>query len=1113
MRKIGFFLLFAWFINYYAIAQIAPPVRLSPTVANSGDDVWYYIANPRRAMKGGGQVFTDSEGALVQSLLTDTKNDAQLWKVIQQSGDPGDANGNYVFVNKATGNMIDCSNANGSNLNVMTAPGSDAAPNTFRFYDGTAWNTGYYVINCVEKAASINKINNATNGINRYCIYGNPAANDEGNCVAFFEEGQENAVFELFSFPKLSTYDDEHWYLMQFQRVGITKAITDQKVANANLLQSAVATGDADPTAQYWKFVGSSTGDMKIESYAGYEVAFAGASSRFVSVSKNGGDSFKFDSIHSLYSNYVQVYDNTLASGNRYFNDVSGSGTEVSTYTGTDGGSQLYFTNIAVPAEFTVSDNTVDFSETAVGASKTISFAVNVRNLVGDDEVTYTTSGSAVFDFTPVTGWSAKRGGTLEITFTPDAEQDYSASLEISANGETKTIDITGTGVLTPIIDIDKQNIEFGDVTIGLQSEVKPVNIAVYNIEGEASYELTGEDANAFEVDATGWNPETGGTLGVIFKPTEEKDYNATLEISAKDTETKEIALTGTGVLTELPVVLSDENSETWYYMQLNDPPLSGTTVTAMLGNKIIQDLGNGNRLETRPAIESEDGQLWKFVSTGISGKYRIISKAGNEIVYAGGVFTTTNSDAGTYRFDKRSDDAWQIFSNEANAYLNKIPVTSGASNLQNDQITSNDANPANGSSIAFIPEGDMEFHLPQFSSANNAHEYWYRIKFSRKASSNLAIRVNDVNADLSQTATDENDLNQYWKLVGTWDNFKLVSVYNTEVAYNAASGRYQAAAAGSGNSFKLVWNSNVYETWRIYDIANNTMMDDQQGATVTHYSEYVNDAGNAIAFFPVTQTEPIDFVINAEDQIDASLYKPSIYGNIVFKSTDASTGQLTGIAENGLVVNGVVEVVKTFTPAATYSIGFPFAIESVSDEGITLKSYNGTTNSFENANAIAANTGYLMTLNTGEEKDITFVSAEAPTLYNTTTPASSLTSGYSLVANPSVENVNAIEDVEYYYVYADGAFTLLNAETALTLKPFEAVIAVKDVIDPSWVIGEGMVGIPDVTATDPVILVKYYTPQGVEVRKPVVNGVYIVKKVYASQKFEIGKEIYQVKQ
>jgi len=199
-----------------------PNFELSPTIIPSAADKWYFFYNPWRGIKSGGNVLSDVDGKLTQTLVTGTNNDAQLWKIV----DP-DKDGHYVFVNKATGNKIDCSEAtnNAAENPVLT---SATASSTFRFYQGTGWNAGYWVINCWEKNASINKSTNSA----LYAVYGAPAADDLGNGIAFFKEGDKELLIKDWEAKtadiKLSTNENEYWYRMQFRNRALTSSVVDR---------------------------------------------------------------------------------------------------------------------------------------------------------------------------------------------------------------------------------------------------------------------------------------------------------------------------------------------------------------------------------------------------------------------------------------------------------------------------------------------------------------------------------------------------------------------------------------------------------------------------------------------------------------------------------------------------------------------------------------------------------------------------------------------------------------------------------------------------------------------------------------------------------------------
>jgi hypothetical protein len=1057
-----------------------------PQLSVDSDEHWYYIMNPFRMRNTtGGHVMADVSGALKQTKVTETLDETQLWKIVDSGND------SYTFVNKATGNKFDIPGSGSSFTLSATATSTFkllASAGSNGLTEGYGWASGYWTIYNVERGIGINK----SNTDDTYSLYGSgtTATSDVGNIVSFIPQGQEAEIINTY--PQFSTDDDEHWYRIHFQRRSINKAIEE---GSSNLKQLAVE----DKTAQYFKFAGTPD-NFTIETYSGNEWAANG--DRYISKEKGEGNSFKFEPSSLAELRRYQIGDNVTGS---YINDYQG--TEVTNYSANDAGSWFYYTPVSPASEFTVAGETLDFEVAPVNQVKGLPFVVATRNLSGT--VSYAISGTDAPSFVvdaEATVWSQKRGGTLVINFTPTTVKAYIATLEITANGETKQVALTGSGSSDPILTVTPETLPFGATTVDLASDPKTVTVSIAYATDDITYTVTG-DATAFSIDATQFVPATGGTLSVTFEPTEVKDYEAAIVVSSVGATTKTIALTGTGEVTELPVTLSTVGNEAWYYITFDKRSGSGNAVQAM---------GEDKMLEARPAIEAEDAQLWKVVSTDVSGKYQIISKSGKQLAYTataeGDVladrFYTAETTTYTYSFTKLTDGAWQIRCNEENSYINKANL---GSSLNNPYFGKYGVLGDVGSSVVFVPEADMAYPLPQFSTATENH--WYRVQYVRRSplsvtttGQNKVITDNGADANMTQTDLAEGNLSQYWKFVGTWDSFKLVSFNGLEMQYNTTAAKYQTVAAGNGGNYKLAWSNNVYDTWRISDPSIPTIVNDQGGATLTRYGENAGDGGNALQFLPA---EPVDFVINAGETKSAADYRTDVYSDVVFKSTDASTGQLTGIETGGLEVNGVVKLVKTLTPAAEYALGFPFAIDEVSSSDYTLQSYNGTTNEYEPATTLEPAKAYLLTFTGAAEEEITFTSTENPVLKNTTTPAPALASGYTLLANPSVANVAAIDGATRYYAYGTEGFTLLESTATLTLKPFEAVIAVKDVTTLYPEIGNGLPdGLSAIDAKDPVILVKYYNLQGVEVRQPVEGNIYLVRKLHASQRIEVVKEL-----
>jgi hypothetical protein len=288
------------------------------------------------------------------------------------------------------------------------------------------------------------------------------------------------------------------------------------------------------------------------------------------------------------------------------------------------------------------------------------------------------------------------------------------------------------------------------------------------------------------------------------------------------------------------------------------------------------------------------------------------------------------------------------------------------------------------------------------------------------------------------------------------------------------------------------------------------------------------------------------DYKIAAGETKTGAIYRSGTYKNIIFTADEeGNVGklQLTGQAEP-LPVNGVVKFKKTFPEGKWYTIGFPFDIDSVycadyeegrplqyfktgeTNSDYSLKTYdieNGYFHHYDQSTTdpdrykIAAGGYVIQPLNSLEGKELTFVSAGAPILTNSNVV--SLNAEYALLANPAVTEINHINGagLHRYYDFETGGetdFELLPGDIARGLKPFDAIIVKKgdeaSFLTINDIDTDMPTGIDAITgkenADNRVIKTHYYTLQGTEIRQPVAGGIYIVKKIYASQKTEVKK-------
>ena len=155
----------------------------------------------------------------------------------------------------------------------------------------------------------------------------------------------------------------------------------------------------------------------------------------------------------------------------------------------------------------------------------------------------------------PITVPSWENGGNVLQTAQIDVNTDGDIRIRIiKTNAKTNSnvniddIEITDFGVAMPSISVSPTNLAFGDVIIKTVSDEKTLSVTGYNLVGNITYTKDGDDAAAFTITQTSWNPTSGGTLTIVFAPTEIKPYNATITFSSNGATPKTVTISGTGV-------------------------------------------------------------------------------------------------------------------------------------------------------------------------------------------------------------------------------------------------------------------------------------------------------------------------------------------------------------------------------------------------------------------------------------------------------------------------------------------------------------------------------------------------------------------------------------
>ncbi|MEN2434231.1 choice-of-anchor D domain-containing protein [Weeksellaceae bacterium A-14] len=216
--------------------------------------------------------------------------------------------------------------------------------------------------------------------------------------------------------------------------------------------------------------------------------------------------------------------------------------------------SRFFIDDIKVVAEDTpsvtpvlaVDKTSLEFPQTLVGStSEAQTLTVTGENL--DAVPTYELSGADASEFS-VSGSLTAEGGALSLTFHPATSGTKTATLTVTSGSLSQMVTLSGEGKALPVLTVDTDSLEFPETVVGQTSTEKIVEVDWANVSGFPTYNITGENADAFNiVDAELKVDETGGYLYIVFKPTTEGTKTATLTL-AIDGITKTVALSGTAV-------------------------------------------------------------------------------------------------------------------------------------------------------------------------------------------------------------------------------------------------------------------------------------------------------------------------------------------------------------------------------------------------------------------------------------------------------------------------------------------------------------------------------------------------------------------------------------
>ncbi len=216
--------------------------------------------------------------------------------------------------------------------------------------------------------------------------------------------------------------------------------------------------------------------------------------------------------------------------------------------------SRFFIDDIKVVAEDTppanpvlnVDNAAIEFPQTLMGStSEAQTLTVTGENL--DAVPTYELSGADASEFS-VSGSLTAEGGALSLTFHPATSGTKTATLTVTSGSLSQMVTLSGEGKALPVLTVDTDSMVFPETVVGETSDEEILEVNWANLSDLPAFEITGEDADAFEVaNAVLKEDETGGYIHIVFKPSSTGIKTAVLTLTA-DGITKTVALSGTGV-------------------------------------------------------------------------------------------------------------------------------------------------------------------------------------------------------------------------------------------------------------------------------------------------------------------------------------------------------------------------------------------------------------------------------------------------------------------------------------------------------------------------------------------------------------------------------------
>lgn len=296
---------------------------------------------------------------------------------------------------------------------------------------------------------------------------------------------------------------------------------------------------------------------MQAELEAGHPLVYCG-------LSENAGHAFNVDG-YTVSTNKYHINWGWSGSGNGDF--------ALNAFTDYDGETYNDYQSMVIGIQppggqvtfpvLNVEPTSLDFGTVKSGESVSRTFHVSGSNLLS--EVTFSVSGNASFSVTPesLTAAEVAAGADVTVTFTPSTTAGaLTGTINVaSAGAETRTVSLTGTAELIPVITTSVAEMNF-TTPVG-EAVTGTFNLKGYNLEGYVYLSIV-NNTGGFSVspaNITKAKAIAGSDVTVTYKPTTPGTHTARVMMRSKNADTVYVALTGTATVTTYAPVMQPANA------------------------------------------------------------------------------------------------------------------------------------------------------------------------------------------------------------------------------------------------------------------------------------------------------------------------------------------------------------------------------------------------------------------------------------------------------------------------------------------------------------------------------------------------------------------------